>query len=283
MQFTEQQISAVARVLSDRAAGDCGVHKEDNWDIYSDHYLEDAKAALAAASAAAPQVVADERDIKTWHERLEKHNSTNTIFKKKRGLLWDAPDAMLAEIKELRAALSSALVQDKEPVSGTAVEAVLLSDMVDGAHHHQYGKGLFTTENCITTLYTTPVQPVAVPDGWVKSDVSLPFDGVRCLIRYKKNYFLASIKRAFAKDGPAYWGNTFNKDDDAELSWAKLPEVEWKPLDGPAAPAAQGDAKEPTDAELLAAFNDILHRDYAHSKDYDLAIGRAAIAAKAAS
>lgn len=52
-------------------------------------------------------------EIKTWQERLEKHNSTNHVFKKKRGLLWDAPDAMLAEIAELRAKVES-LAADAE-------------------------------------------------------------------------------------------------------------------------------------------------------------------------
>ena len=61
MEFTEKQISAVARVLSDRSAYDCGVHKDDNWHVYGKDYLESAKAALAVLSAAAPQVVADER------------------------------------------------------------------------------------------------------------------------------------------------------------------------------------------------------------------------------
>lgn len=60
MQFTEDQILAAARVLSDRAAKDCNVNKDDNWDIYCGNYIDDAKAALAVLSAAAPQVVADE-------------------------------------------------------------------------------------------------------------------------------------------------------------------------------------------------------------------------------
>ena len=40
-----------------------------------------------------------------------------------------------------------------QPLQFVPVEAVLLDDMVDGAYYRGYGNGLFTTENCITTLY----------------------------------------------------------------------------------------------------------------------------------
>lgn len=69
-------------------------------------------------------------EIKTWQERLDAHNSTNHIFKKKRGLLWDCSDAMAAEIADLRAALaqrpaSAAPEQKKELL--LALQAMLYS------------------------------------------------------------------------------------------------------------------------------------------------------------
>lgn len=59
MQFTEQQISIVAKSLSDSAALACGVNKDDTWKIYSEQYIEEATSALEKLSAAAPKVVAD--------------------------------------------------------------------------------------------------------------------------------------------------------------------------------------------------------------------------------
>ena len=63
MQFTEQQISAVARLLSDRAAEDCGLDKDDKWKIYGEAYINSARHSLNRMAAAAPQVVADERGL----------------------------------------------------------------------------------------------------------------------------------------------------------------------------------------------------------------------------
>lgn len=47
--LTDDQIKKMARYLSDRAADDCGVHREDNWMIYGGEYVNDIKAALAVA------------------------------------------------------------------------------------------------------------------------------------------------------------------------------------------------------------------------------------------
>jgi hypothetical protein len=46
--FTEDQIVTVARALADRSADACNVNREDNWKIYGDDFIEDARAAIAA-------------------------------------------------------------------------------------------------------------------------------------------------------------------------------------------------------------------------------------------
>lgn len=58
MEQSNNTISAAARVLADRSADACGVNREDNWKIYSEDFMADAKAALEAANcfAAAPAV-----------------------------------------------------------------------------------------------------------------------------------------------------------------------------------------------------------------------------------
>lgn len=44
-------VSAMARVLSDRAASACSVDPDDNWKIYGQEYIEDVRAMLSAAPA----------------------------------------------------------------------------------------------------------------------------------------------------------------------------------------------------------------------------------------
>lgn len=51
--FTQDQIVAAARALSDRSATACNVNKLDNWDIYGGEFIDDARAALEAAGASA--------------------------------------------------------------------------------------------------------------------------------------------------------------------------------------------------------------------------------------
>jgi hypothetical protein len=46
--FTEDQIVTVARALADRSADACNVNREDNWKIYGNDFIEDARAAIAA-------------------------------------------------------------------------------------------------------------------------------------------------------------------------------------------------------------------------------------------
>jgi len=48
VEFTEADIFAAARVLADRSAEACGVDKDDNWKIYSEDFIADARTALAA-------------------------------------------------------------------------------------------------------------------------------------------------------------------------------------------------------------------------------------------
>ena len=43
-------VSAMARVLSDRAARACSVDPDDNWKIYGQDYITDVQAMLAAVS-----------------------------------------------------------------------------------------------------------------------------------------------------------------------------------------------------------------------------------------
>lgn len=48
---TQEQISAAARVLSDRSADACNIDRDDNWNMHADEFIEDATAALEAAQA----------------------------------------------------------------------------------------------------------------------------------------------------------------------------------------------------------------------------------------
>lgn len=53
-QFTEKQIAAGARFMSDSSADVCNVNREDNWKLYGDDFTAEFKGALAAAISAAP-------------------------------------------------------------------------------------------------------------------------------------------------------------------------------------------------------------------------------------
>ena len=59
------------------------------------------------------------------------------------------------------AAAQLAAAQGQEPV-----DAVPLSDMVEGSHP-RYGRGLFATDNCVKQFYAAPIpQQPSVPEGW---------------------------------------------------------------------------------------------------------------------
>lgn len=167
--------------------------------------------------AAAPQVVADEL--------------TDEKMDALRKQTYDDSQSMKADIYAFgracyRAALQAAPVQAQEPVACTAVEAVLLSDMVEGSHP-QYGNGLFATENCVTTLYRAPVQPVAVPDSWK-------------LVPIEPTEAMVLVPGALRTDGKV----------------ARIHRDVWKRMleAVPSAPAAQGDGIKLTDAEINAIW-----------------------------
>ena len=128
---------------------------------FKDGYQSARQASAALALAAAPQVVADERAAPVDYSAAAK-----SVKDAVHGIIGTGFYIRLAELdiaKLISDAMSAAPVQAQELVAGNAVEAVLLSDMVEGSHA-QYGNGLFATENCVTTLYRAPVQPVAMPD-----------------------------------------------------------------------------------------------------------------------
>ena len=121
--------------------------------------------------AAAPQVVSDKADLECQVPPFGWRCTRGAGHPGPCAAVECPEDVAAVELGMSR--LAAAPVQVQEPVAGTAVEAVLLSDMVEGSHP-QYGNGLFATENCVTTLYRAPVQPVAVPDG------ELPTDPIGC-------------------------------------------------------------------------------------------------------
>jgi hypothetical protein len=51
--LTEKQIAAAARTLADFNADSCGVNRDDNWKLYGDEFIVEAKLMLAAATKAA--------------------------------------------------------------------------------------------------------------------------------------------------------------------------------------------------------------------------------------
>lgn len=55
LKFTEAQICAAGRALADRSAAACNVDKDDNWKIYGDDFIADARAAIDAAKAKGEQ------------------------------------------------------------------------------------------------------------------------------------------------------------------------------------------------------------------------------------
>lgn len=48
----DAQVTAAARVLANRSADQCGVNREVNWKVYSQDFIDDARAVLEAARAA---------------------------------------------------------------------------------------------------------------------------------------------------------------------------------------------------------------------------------------
>lgn len=52
--FTERQISAAGRAMSDASADKCNIDREDNWRVYGEDFIAEARLALNAALRAAP-------------------------------------------------------------------------------------------------------------------------------------------------------------------------------------------------------------------------------------
>lgn len=69
-------VSAMAKVLSDRAASACCVDPDDNWKIYGQEYIEDVRAMLSAAAHPAERQEQGEvqrlRDVLDEYERQTK-------------------------------------------------------------------------------------------------------------------------------------------------------------------------------------------------------------------
>lgn len=64
-------VSAMAKVLSDRAASACCVDPDDNWKIYGQEYIEDVRAMLSAAPAH-PAERQEQGEVQRLREALER-------------------------------------------------------------------------------------------------------------------------------------------------------------------------------------------------------------------
>lgn len=177
--------------------------------------IEDAEAKLSLAlSAAAPQVVADERSQLTDKELADPEymrayvESCNDSF-----------NEAMKEIVHLRAALAAAPVQAQEPAAEVTVGGLGIFDIRPLTLWAELPVG--------TKLYRAPVQPVAVPDGWRAAIGSL-------------------MDFAPTNEGPlpgmTRGGNWLRKHDVIEA------------LSNIAAPAAQGDAETARQAAFKEAI-----------------------------
>ena len=70
-QVAVPDVSAMAKVLSDRAADACCVDPDDNWKIYGQEYIEDVRAMLAAAPAH-PAERQEQGEVQRLREALER-------------------------------------------------------------------------------------------------------------------------------------------------------------------------------------------------------------------
>lgn len=77
-QVAVPDVSAMARVLSDRAASACCVDPDDNWKIYGQEYIEDVRAILA--QPAQPTVQSEAVDVVAWGwECLGQHVTADKV------------------------------------------------------------------------------------------------------------------------------------------------------------------------------------------------------------
>lgn len=107
---TNDQITAVARALSNDNADVCNVNREDNWNIYGDSFRETARVALEAAFNVSAPAVDGARDEAQWEALAERHANRD----------WNG-DAYLESVKALcadyaRAALSAST--EAAPING---------------------------------------------------------------------------------------------------------------------------------------------------------------------
>lgn len=96
-------VSAMARVLSDRSADACNIDRTDNWAMYGQEYIEDVQAMLAAPAQPAAQ---DQGEMQRLREALE-------------GMLEYFPegasDGECFAVDAARAALAASTGQEVEP------------------------------------------------------------------------------------------------------------------------------------------------------------------------
>lgn len=137
-------------------------------------------------------------------------------------------------------------------------------------------QAILDASGIVVTPETAPVQPVAVPDGI--SRTAAIKDAVNRFLGWKlpKNFSPDNGIAFYPPEQAQFWPigtNLFTADEATAMFEHCI-----------ATPAAQGDAKELTDEQLMVALQGIYHSDFQDDGNgYDLAIARAAIAAKAAS
>ena len=69
-QWAVPNVSAMARVLSDRSADACNIDRTDNWAMYGQEYIEDVQAMLSAATAH-PAERQEQGEVQRLREALE--------------------------------------------------------------------------------------------------------------------------------------------------------------------------------------------------------------------
>lgn len=82
-------------------------------------------------------------------------NKHTELIKRLRGFIHTPREAQTLCLEAANALQSS-------ESAAMPVDAVLLDDMVEGKHP-QYGRGLFTTDNCVKKLYTQPASAKPLP------------------------------------------------------------------------------------------------------------------------
>lgn len=248
MKFTEQQVSIVGRSLSDSAALVCQVDKDDNWKFYGENYIEEAKTALAALSAAAPQVEADERaqnnsQAHTWPAEIwlqvgDCDNGAEMTYDAamRHEVTWCAESIDRNDVQYVRAAAPvQANSKSEHPSLSVPIDpacSAKLDDLGDdrGQGLDSYWKSAFRAgwKYGQDAKDIAPVQPVAVPEALRL--LAILFDNWENGTPCQESFDGVSI------------GNAFKLSDEDFHACVKV--LEGTPR---AAPAAQGDAKPESD------------------------------------